>query len=470
MNYKILSKFKSNIAFITEKNEKKTYKNFIQDIKNNNDLGIKNNSLVFLNSSQTYTFCCLYYYFIINKIVPVILNENIDKRKMGDLVIKYSPNVIISLSKLNNKSYMLETKFENYFIYKKKIPIKININPEISILMSTSGSTGNSKFVALSKQNILFNTKSIVKYLKISSRDTTITSLPLSYSFGLSVLNTHLYKGGKIILSSKSFFQKDFWDYFKSFNISYLYGVPFSFEILFKLGLFQKNLNSIKYFAVAGGALSKELLKKYLNYCLKTKKKFICMYGQTEATTRISYLPFKNLTKKIGSIGKAIPGGKLKIYDLKGNQIIQSHTEGELIYEGKNVMIGYIENLNDLIKKRNNKFKLFTGDIGYFDKENFFYITGRKKRIIKIYGHRISLDQLQIYLQSKNITNACIAKNDILYTFIVDHKYSTEEIIKLINLYIGINISKSFKLIKIKSLPANRNGKIEFQKLYEYFK
>ncbi len=133
-------------------------------------------------------------------------------------------------------------------------------------------------------------------------------------------------------------------------------------------------------------------------------------------------------------------------------------------------MIGYIENLIDLIKKRNNKFKLFTGDVGYFDKESFFYITGRKKRIIKIYGHRISLDQLQLYLQSKNIINACIANNDILYTFIVDHKHSTEEIIKLINLYIGINISKSFKLIKIKSLPVNNNGKIEFQKLYEYFK
>ena len=102
--------------------------------------------------------------------------------------------------------------------------------------------------------------------------------------------------------------------------------------------------------------------------------------------------------------------------------------------------------------------------------ENFFYITGRKKRIIKIYGHRISLDQLQLYLQSKSIINACIANKDILYTFIVDFKYSTEEIIKLINNYIGINISKSFKLIKIKSLPTNNNGKIEFKKLYEYFK
>ena len=430
---------------------KKTYKNFIQDIKNKNNLRIKKNSLVFLNSSQTYAFCCLYYYFIINKIVPVILNENIDMRKMTDLVTKYSPNIIISLSKLNNKNYKLYKKLENYFFYKKKNHKKINICPEISVLMSTSGSTGDSKFVALSKQNILSNTKSIVKYLKMSSRDISITTLPLSYSFGLSVLNTHLYKGGKIILTSKSFFQKDFWDYFKNYNISYLYGVPFSFEILFKLEIFKKNLNSIKYFAVAGGALSKELLKKYLNFCLKTKKIFICMYGQTEATTRISYLPFKNLTKKIGSIGKAIPGGKLKIYDLKGNQIIKSHNEGELVYEGKNVMIGYIETPKDLIKKRKNNFQLFTGDLGYFDKENFFYITGRKKRIIKIYGHRISLDQLQLYLQSKSIINACIANKDILYTFIVDFKYSTEEIIKLINNYIGINISKSFKLIKIKS-------------------
>ena len=130
----------------------------------------------------------------------------------------------------------------------------------------------------------------------------------------------------KLFLHLNLFFKKIFGIILKNYNISYLYGVPFSFEILFKLGIFKKNLNSIKYFAVAGGALSKELLKKYLNFCLKTKKIFICMYGQTEATTRISYLPFKNPIK-IGSIGKAIPGGKLKIYDLKGNQIIRVITK-----------------------------------------------------------------------------------------------------------------------------------------------
>ena len=121
MNYKILSKFKSNIAFISEKNEKKTYENFIKDIKNKSNLKIKKNSLVFLNSSQTYTFCCLYYYFISNKIVPVILNENINMKKIADLATKYNPNVIISLSKFNDKSYMLDNKLENYFIYKKKL-------------------------------------------------------------------------------------------------------------------------------------------------------------------------------------------------------------------------------------------------------------------------------------------------------------------------------------------------------------
>ena len=132
-------------------------------------------------------------------------------------------------------------------------------------------------------------------------------------------------------------------------------------------------------------------------------------------------------------------------------------------------MIGYIETPKDLIKKEKITFNYLLETLATLIKKIFLYYR-KKKRIIKIYGHRISLDQLQLYLQSKSIINACIANKDILYTFIVDFKYSTEEIIKLINNYIGINISKSFKLIKIKSLPTNNNGKIEFKKLYEYFK
>jgi len=468
MNYKILNKFKKNIAFISEKNEKKTYANFINDIKNIDKIKIKKKSLVFLYSSQTYIFCCLFYNFLNSNIVPIILNEKVDHNKSLLLVKEYQPNYIFSLIELNIKLYKLIAKQDNYYIYKKINQINHRISKDISLLMSTSGSTGSSKLVALSLENILSNTKSICKYLNISSKDISLTTLPLSYSYGLSIINTHLFMGGKIILTNKSFFEKEFWEFFKDYKISYIYGVPFSYEVLFKLGIFKKNIKSIKFFAVAGGAMEQNLLQKYFSYCSKNRAKFICMYGQTEATTRISYLPFDKLKKKIGSIGIPIPGGNLNILDQNENKITKSFTEGEIFYKGRNVMVCYIECRKDLIKKRSNDYCLKTGDLGYFDNDNYFYITGRKKRIVKIYGHRISLDQIQSFLLSKNITNACIGSNNFLYIFINSNKFENEKIIKLINSFINVNITKFIKFIKIKSLPTTNSGKMEYHKLYEY--
>jgi long-chain acyl-CoA synthetase len=468
MNYKILNKFKNNTAFISEKNEKKTYANFIKDIKEINKIKIAKKSLVLLQASQTYSFCCFFYNFINSNIIPIILNEKIDIIKSTVLIKKYQPNYIFSLIELNISVYKLKFKYDNYYIYIKIEQTNHKISKDISLLMSTSGSTGSAKLVALSLENLLSNTKSICKYLNISSRDITITTLPLSYSYGLSIINTHLFKGGKIILNNKSFFEKQFWEFFKDYKINYIYGVPFSYEILFKLGIFKKNIKSIKYFAVAGGAMEKNLLQKYIDYCKKSKKRFICMYGQTEATTRIAYLPFEKLQKKIGSIGLPIPGGNLKILNQEGKEITKILIEGEISYKGNNVMVGYIENKNDLTKYRSNDYSLKTGDLGYFDKDNFFYITGRKKRIVKIYGHRISLDQLQSFLLSKDITNACICKNDLLYIFVNNDKFKNERIIELINLFIDINISKFIRFIKIKSLPISTSGKIQYYKLYEH--
>ena len=468
MNYKILNKFKNNIAFISEKNEKKTYSNFINDIKQIDKIKLKKKTLVFLYSSQSYSFCCLFYNFINSNIIPVILNEKIGLSKSLILIKEYKPNYIFSLTELNIKIYNLKLKHDKYYIYEKKNQITHKISKEISLLMSTSGTTGSSKLVALSLENILNNTKSICKYLDISSNDITLTTLPLSYSYGLSIINTHLFKGGKIILTNKSFFEKEFWEILKNYKINYIYGVPFSYEILFKLGILKKNIKSIQYFAVAGGGMEKNLLQKYFNYCKKNKKKFICMYGQTEATTRISYLPFEKHKKKIGSIGVPIPGGKLNILNKKDKRITESYTEGEIYYKGKNVMIGYVNCPKDLMKKRSNNYLLKTGDLGYFDKDNFFYITGRKKRIVKIYGHRISLDQLQSFLLSKKINNACISKNNLLYIFVNSSNFKSEKILKLINLFIDINISKFIKFIKIKSLPITTSGKMQYQKLYDY--
>ena len=201
------------------------------------------------------------------------------------------------------------------YIYtqKKKIPT----HEDLAVLLSTSGSTGSSKFVKLSKENILDNALNICKYLKINSNHTTITTMSPSYSYGMSIINTHFISGSKIILNNQSFFEKIFWDKVKKYKVNSFGGVPYHYEILKKLKFSNFNLPSLKYLTQAGGGMNKDLILYFLKCCKKNNIKFIQMYGQTEASPRISYLPFKIARKKIGSIGKAIPGGHIAIRKTK---------------------------------------------------------------------------------------------------------------------------------------------------------
>ena len=139
----------------------------------------------------------------------------------------------------------------------------------------------------------------------------------MNYSYGLSVINSHFIKGGSIYVTKNTILEKKFWQGIFANKVTNLNGVPFFYEILKKINLEKFNLKHIKFFTQAGGALDKKLNKFFVEYCKKNKKKFIVMYGQTEATSRISYLKWKYSSSKLGSIGKAIPGGKLKI---RGNK------------------------------------------------------------------------------------------------------------------------------------------------------
>ena len=457
--------FKNNIAFINEKNEKITYKKFINDIKSFNKFKIKNKSIVFLLSSTTYSFNVIYFNFLIEGIVPFVLNENLDIEKIQKLSRIYKPNFILSVKKNDIQNFRQTSNFNEYYIYKNRDQFNHKFTKDLALLVSTSGSTGDVKFVKLSLENIYTNTKSICNYLNIKKNHVSISNLPFSYSFGLSILHTHLYSGAKIIICKHSIIEKKFWDIFKLYRVNSFNGVPYSYEILNKIKFFDKEYKHLKYFTVAGGSININLLKFIINYLKKNKKKFYNMYGQAEASTRISFLPTNKLEKKIGSIGVAIPSGKIYLID-KSNKIIKKpFTTGELIYKGKNVMIGYSSSLKDLNVKRQNKYILKTGDIGFFDEEKYFFITSRKKRIIKIYGHRVSLDEIQKMLELNGIKNVCIAKEERLKIFLLK-EFNQDKINKLISIYTKINV-KSITILKvIKSFPTTTNGKIDFPRLY----
>ncbi|WP_405570594.1 AMP-binding protein [Winogradskyella sp. Asnod2-B02-A] len=267
-----------------------------------------------------------------------------------------------------------------------------NLNT-IAEIIFTSGSTGKPKGVMISHQNIISNTNSIIEYLKLSSKDIMAVVLPFYYCYGLSLLHTHLKVGGSIVLNNNFMFLGTVINDLKNYNCTGFAGVPSHFQILLKKSQSFKTeaFPNLRYVTQAGGKLHAIFIDEFTT-AFPTKELFI-MYGQTEATARLTYLPPEFIKTKISSIGKAIPNVELKIVDEKG-EITKTNEEGELLARGKNIMLGYYKDqiaTNIAIKNG----WLHTGDLARIDDEGFIYIVARKKEIIKAGGKRISPKEIE---------------------------------------------------------------------------
>ena len=459
-NLSLLNNNTKRVCIIDDDGTKYSYKEINIRI-NNLKKFFKKKNLILIISSFSKDFIINYLSFLKYGQTQIILDENINQNYLNEIINKYNPKYIFlksSIIKLPKKYNIQNKNFINeYDIYKSQTTNEIKLNKNLAVLLSTSGSTGSYKFVKQSYENLHSNCKNISKYLKIKNSDCSVTNLPLNYSYGLSVINSHFIKGGSIYVTKKTILEKKFWENIYTYKITNLNGVPFFYEILKKINFEKFNLKYIKFFTQAGGALDKKLNKFFVEYCRKKQKKFIVMYGQTEATSRISYLNWKFSLSKLGSIGKAIPKGNLNI---KGNKNV-----GELIYRGKNVCHGYSESLKDLDYKNTNKDILFTGDIAKKDQDGFYYIIGRLSRNIKIYGFRINLDDLEKKLLSKNYFCACVGKNDLIKIFYTKKSQKNSLLSFLLN---NFRFKKNyFKLIFLKKLPYSTNGKIQYSKLNE---
>ena len=353
--------------------------------------------------------------------------------------------------------------FKNYILIDLKSTSKSNLNENLALLLTTSGSTGSPKFVRLSYKNLSSNAESIIDYLKISKKDRPITTLPMSYSFGLSIINSHLIAGAKILVTSKSLMEKSFWDFFRMSKATSMSGVPFTFEILKKLRFFRMETPYLKTLTQAGGKLNVDLLKEYADFCKLNNKDFYVMYGQTEATARISYVPPEKLLSKIGSIGLSIPGGNLSIVDENMQCIDDANIVGEIKYSGPNVSMGYASSQMDLIKGDDNFGELLTGDLAKKDEDNFYFIVGRKKRFIKIFGNRINLDEVEQILKPAFGEVACVGQDDKMIIYLTDES-EIKNIKTLLREMIGIN-KTAYQIKTLRNIPKNNSGKILYSEL-----
>ena len=347
----------------------------------------------------------------------------------------------------------------------------VRMHPELGLLLSTSGSTGAQKLVRLSYDNLQSNCDSIVEYLELDEKERPITTLPMEYTYGLSVIHSHTAVGASIILTDLTFFQPAFWDLVTEHGATSMAGVPYSYEMLHRLRIERMDIPTIRTLTQAGGHLKAELHEELAKWASETGRRFFVMYGQTEATARMSYIPWDRCLEKIGSIGVPVPGGRISLIDENGEEITEPGIDGELIYYGPNVSLGYAVCREDLAKEDENGGRLLTGDIARMDEEGYYYISGRKKRFVKLYGKRISLDQLQDDLQEKYETPDIVCTGDDTHGVFVWKTAQAgpsdeEELFQLFWERWGIR-DNMIRIHVIEEIPRNTSGKTIYADLKE---
>lgn len=437
----IFSKYKYNYCLKTEV-ENVTYGD-LYEIINRYHESLPSFRIAILLFEQDINCVAFYIYCLINKIPLILLEPNTFEDEVFSIAKEFGVSVIATCRGgiKDSKCLTISSKF---FIYLSDIIEVENIAEDLALLISTSGSLHGSKFVKLSYSNLICNTMQILDYLPIS--ETSLAAPPpiLSYVYGLSVLNTHLFKGGCVALSKNNILDKKYWDFIVNIKPTNFNGVPYFFELFKKLDGFKKLANKPLFITQAGGKISQEI-SDYLFLEMQNKNVYI-MYGQTEATARMAYLHPTKYFKKKGSVGLAVNGGRFTIID------------NEIVYEGNNIFKGYAKCKDDLNHLSDVRF-LHTGDVGYIDEDGYLFIIGRKNRFCKVAGKRISLDLCEFRLKEAGIDNAIININETIIVFIVE-KVDEKLIFDKLKLFIT-----KYKLKIIERFPRTKNGKINYGEL-----
>lgn len=403
-------------------------------------------SLILIICDQTVDCIAAYAYAMNSPHAVMLLSSDIHQELLSSIIEQYQPYWIIGLS-----SWSGYTLSGQQLV--RQLPTQYEIHDELALLLSTSGTTGSQKFVRLSYENLIANAESIVQYLQIDHTERAMMNLPLSYSYGMSIVNSHFLAGASIVLTNESVMQQTFWHLMKQSKATSLAGVPFTYQMLQRVGFVKMNLPYLKTLTQAGGRLNEKLVRYFGEYAKEHDKRFYVMYGQTEAAPRMSYIPYEKVLEKAGSIGIPVPDGELTIED------------DELVYHGRNVMMGYAQSISDLAKPDEMHGVLHTGDTATVDDDGYFTITGRMKRFIKLFGLRINLDDVEKKLEAQfHIPLACTGSDDKLIVVIEDEIYREKIKETIESLY---HLHKSAFKIKVLEIPHFSNGKTDYVTLKE---
>jgi acyl-CoA synthetase (AMP-forming)/AMP-acid ligase II len=336
---------------------------------------------------------------------------------------------------------------------------------ELAVLLSTSGTTGSPKLARLSHVNIVHHTESIATYLEIDERERAIQSLPIHFSYGLSVLNTHLATGASLIVSPHSIMRPEFWSDASRWGATSFAGVPYSYAVLERTGLLRKAIpETMRTLTQSGGRLAPEAIVDLHTLMTERGGRVFVMYGQTESTARMTYVPPDALPEKAHTVGIAIPGGHLSIRPGGGEETTEAGVEGEVIYQGPNVMMGYAEKRDELELGDVLNGVLRTGDLGVLDEDGFLRLTGRTKRIAKVFGLRVNLDEIEAAASSDGMVAVVDGGDQIVLWRLSGSQKAPEDLQLELAARFGLK-SRAFSVRDVDDLPLNGRGKVDYHAL-----
>ena len=321
------------------------------------------------------------------------------------------------------------------------------LHPDLSLLLTTSGSTDSPKLVRLSAGAVAHNARAIAEALALGPEERAIGSLPLHYAYGLSVLDSHLVAGGSLRLTTHSPVQRSFWA--EAADCTSFAGVPTSYQFLKRLDLDTLAPAGLRTMTQAGGALAPALADHFATWLEARGGGFTVMYGQTEATARITVLPPGERVARRDSVGRVLPGGRLRI------------DEGEVVYTGPNVMLGYAREREDLARGDELGGVLRTGDLGELDDEGYLRLHGRSRRIAKLFGHRVNLDEIELMLQVHGPTGVLGAPDRLLVACAWGEAEALEEQRRTLAARLRVHHG-AVSFHRVEALPRSSRGKIDY--------
>ena len=420
--------------------------------------------VMFIISENSAGACVGYVAAIENRQVPLLLSHTLTDDVILHLIQTYTPAYIWTPSSDINKynGHIILSQY-NYTL----IRTEYNCYPmaeELAMLLPTSGSTGSPKLVRHTRNNIESNAKAVAAAFGLNEFCRGMVSLPIGFTQGLNVASSHLFAGATVLLTTHTLTEREFWNFLRDQKADSITGVPYSYELMNRLKFFKMDLPALKTINQGGGRLTDDLFRTCAQYALDTDRRFIPTYGSTETTSRMSYLPAELAIQKIGSIGIPLPGCSFTLIDDNGALISEPFRDGEIVFHGPNVTLGYAECKEDLLlgDERNGVYR--TGDLAHFDEDGCFYIVGRKSRFLKLFGYRVGLDETERLLKSKlGIACACVGTDKKLCVYITES--GKEQAVKqILSDHTGLP-KQTFEVRWIERIPKNDSGKVMYSQL-----